>query len=361
MKNAIEPLNEDTPYEAAIVQEALCAHFKVPGHKSRLVTREKSFLGSGGGQIHYYCFTLENGSAKYRAFGKSAPANEREYRALQYLKGGLPEEERNIAIPITLLRNGNRSLLLLEYLEGYSNPLTIAKSIFLFPRRAQKIMTVGKAILDKMYGLQKHFKASYRPLSLKDTDETPGQPRPVSVFEQLENVKSISTWTKAALRNRINAILKNQTMARRGIVHGQMGMRNVMAARSNIAFIDWEYMQNEGLSLYDPCYAASMLLMRSVQLFVPRLELDMISRSLFQHVERLEEDMTETKHKKFICDSLWFAKCAAMIDTLWQFEATECRRLRALLGQEARRIKYLAYHIEKDAQTGDSPSLLSAT
>jgi hypothetical protein len=157
----------------------------------------------------------------------------------------------------------------------------------------------------------------------------------------------------------MDALLKNQTLARRGVVHGALGMRNIMMGRSNVSFIDWEFMEHEAISIYDPCYIATMVLMRGVRLFVPRSKLDRISDSLFEHIECMEERLTETKNEAFIRDVLWFGKCLAMIDTLWAYEGSEGSRLKALLGQQRRKIKYLAYRLEKEAKNGQSKSSAS--
>jgi len=350
-------MNTDTTLNDLSIKEALCKHFNMPADRSDLTTCEKRFPSLGGDQLRHYCFMLKDSRERHRAFGKVAGYIEWEYRVLQYLMKTVPKGQRHIiGPPIALLKDGSHSLLLLEYLEGYSNPFTILNSLRLFPNRALNITRMGKYMLDEIYGLQKHAPAIYRPVSLEDTDATPGQPLPIGVFKQIESIKSISIETKAALHNRINAILQNQIMVRRGVVHGSLGMRNIMVSRSNIAFIDWEYMQYEGLSIYDPCYIATMLLMKGVQLFVPRSKLDMISNSLFKHIEYLEDRLTETKNETFIHDGLWFGRCLAMIDTLWQYERRKCSRLKASLARERRQIEYLAYRIEKDAKNDESNS-----
>jgi hypothetical protein len=348
-------MNADAePYEPTVVKEALCKYFNMPSDRSQLTIEEKHFRGLGGPQIHYYHLTLRNGKVKRCAFAKTTPNYDREYRALQYLMKTIPEERRDTSRPIAFLTNRGHSLLILEYLEGYSSPLSILNSLCLFPNRALNITKLGKAIVDKIYDLQKHFPADYTPLSFEDIDELPGQPLPISVFKQLESIESISTETKTVLRNRIRSIVNNRVAVRRGVVHGQMGLRNIMIRRSNILFIDWEYMQAGGLCLYDPCYLATMLLMRSVQLFVCRFELDVISDCLFNHIKYLEEEVADARNQKFIEHGLWFAKCVAMVDTLWAYEAAECGWSKAFLGQLGRKIKYLAYHIEKDAVNGGS-------
>jgi hypothetical protein len=249
-------------------------------------------------------------------------------------------------------------LLLLEYLEGYSSPLSLLSSLRLFPRRTPGIIRLGKDIVDKVYDLQRQAPVICRPLSYNDTDAIPCQPMPISVFEQLKRIKCLSIETKKALHTRINAIVSNQTLVRRGVIHGQLGMRNIMVSRSNILFIDWEYMQSEGFCLFDPCYMATMLLMRGVQLFIPRSQLDMINEHLFKHIKTREDSLTETANRKFIGDALWFAKCVCMIDTLYDYERGECSLLKSLLRQQRRKIKYLAYDLENDARNRGWPSTI---
>lgn len=338
-------------YEPSMVKEALCKHFKTPLDKSTLETYKKRFVASGGGyQSHYYYFILKNRTEKYSAFGKIALNNIQEYRALQYLARAIPKEQSNFVRPIALLETDNRTLLLLEYLEGYSHPFTVFKSLSLFPDRESNIIRIGKIMLENIYSLQKHFKTVYRPVSLEDTHATPGQPTPTSIFKQIKNIKSISSEVKEKLNTRINAILKNQALARRGVVHGALGMRNIMVKRLNFAFIDWEYMQYEALSIYDPCYIVTMLLMRGLQLCVHRTKLDKIENTLFYFIMQLEKKKTIKENQKYIDDVLWFGKNLAMIDTLWAYEGAESTHVKEIIKQKSKQIKYLTYCIEKDVQ-----------
>jgi hypothetical protein len=165
-------------YKPSLVKEALCKHFNMPANGSRLTTYESRFRVSRGFQSHYYRFTLKDGRVKHRAFGKIALNNEQEYLALQHLMKTIPAEQRHIGRPIAILKERNRSLLLLEYLDGCSSPLTIVNPLRLFPNRALNITRIGEDMLDGIYGLQKHFPTVYRPLSSEDTDATPGQPTP---------------------------------------------------------------------------------------------------------------------------------------------------------------------------------------
>ena len=273
---------------------------------------------SRGYQSHYYLFSLTDGKEEHRAFGKIASNNEQEYRALKALMEAIPEPQRHFGRPIALLKQGHRSLLLLDYLEGCTSPFNVASSWRLLPNRSLNITRTGKTIIQKIYDIQNHFEAVNRPLTPEDIEATPGQPTPTGVLNQLERVRSLSAETKAALHSRIGEIVKNKTMSRRGVVHGALGMRNIMISRSGVSFIDWEYMEKEALSIYDPCYIATMVLMRAVQLCVRGSDLDTICNSLFQHIERLEEELTETKHKVFIRDVLWLGKCLAEVDPiLW--------------------------------------------
>lgn len=346
-------MNADTkPYDPALVKEVLCKYFNTPSNRSHLAVQERRFLGLGGDQFRYYHFTLTDGKQTHRAFGKTTLWHDREYRALHYLTKTIPEPQRNTSRPIASLTHRGYSLLLLEYLEGYSSPLSILSSLRLFPNRALNIIRLGKEIVDKIYDLQKHSPVIYTPLSSADTDATPGQPAPISVFEQLRRIKSLSVETKKTLHTRISAVVRTQTLVRRGLVHGQLGMRNIMVRRSNILFIDWEYMQSGGFCLFDPCYMAVMLLMRAVQLLISRPKLDLINQCLFQHIRMREEGLAAKSNEKFIDDGLWFGKCLSMVDTLYEYETGESSQLKAVVGQKHRKIKYLACHIEKDAANG---------
>lgn len=347
MRNA---MNSDIKPDAALIKETLCNHFNACSDKSNLVICEKRFLGLGGNEFRYYYFTLTNGARTYRAFGKVAGHLEREYRSLQYLVKTIPEEHRCIGDPIALLTDGSSSLLLLEYLDGYSNSFTLFNSLRFFSNRETSITRIGKEMVDGIYDLQKHAPTSYSRLSVEDTDATPGQPVPTSVLRQIEEIKTISTDAKAALRTRIDGLLQKQTMVRRGLVHGTLGTRNIMMNGTSIAFIDWAYMQCEGLCIYDPCYITTMLLIKGVQLFIPQSKLDRISKALFQHIKIRETSLATDTNRRFIDDALWFAKCLSMVDTLYEFETDESSVLRAVVRQKNQKIKYLAHAIEKSAK-----------
>jgi hypothetical protein len=331
------------------IKETLCQHFKLPLHKSSLRIQQQRYLGSGNDGFHYYIFALMDDTVTRRAFGKISPKNELENNALQYLMSSGADAQSDIGRPIALLKEGNRSLLLLEYLEGCSPALTLAHFLRIFPNTASNIIKLGKAILDKIYTLQTRCPTRYRSLSLEDAKNVPGQPEPIGVFEQVESLISLSNATKTALKSRINAILTRQTIVRKGLVHGQMGMRNIMIDdRSNVFFIDWEYLQSQGLCAYDPCYMIIMLLMRSVQLFVSQSALESIGNSLFLHTRCLEEFYVDSKYTRFVEDSLWFAKCLAMIDTLWTYETINGTWLKTSLSRKYPKIKYLTHLIENE-------------
>ena len=349
---AVEMSANDKPYEPAMVKEVLCKHFNTRSTGSQLTIREKQFLGLGGPRIHYYYLTLTADNVRHRAFGKISPKNQQEYRALEYLMRSGREAKRVIARPIGLLQNGDYSMLLLECLDGYSNPFSVLHVLRLSPNTAANITQVGKDILDRLYQLQEQCQTIYTPLSLADIAGAPGQPQPISLLAQLEAVKSISSEAKAQLRSGINRMVNNQVRVRRSVVHGQLGIRNIMMRRSNIAFIDWEYMQTQGLSIYDACYMVIMLVMRSAQLLIPRGGLEKISTSLFHHIRCLEERLTTPGDAGFVQDGLWFATSMAMIDTLWQYETNPGSRLKALIKQKPRKTRYLVRDLERHAKNG---------
>ncbi len=352
-QSSTDSMNSDAQdHDSAAVKEVLCSYFNMPSDTSHLAIQEKRFLGLGGPQFRYYYFTLTDGKRTCRAFGKTTLHHDREYRALQYLTKTVPEQYRNTSRPIASLRQAGNSLLLLEYLEGYSSALSMVNSLRLFPKRALNIIGLGKHIIDKIFDLQEHSPVIYTPLSLKDTDEIPCQPVPISIFEELRRIKSLSIETKEALRTRINALLSNQTLVRRGLIHGQLGMRNILVNHSNVLFIDWEYMQSAAFCLFDPCYMAIMLLMRAVQLLISSSKLDIINDDLFERIRVREESLAAEANRRFVNDALWFAKCLSMVDTLYEYETGESSRLKAVVGQKHRKIRYLACHIEKDAANG---------
>jgi len=341
----------EKPYDPAVIKDVLCRYFNMSSVRSQLSVQETRFLGLGGPQSRYFRFKLTDGSHTAHAFGKTTLYHDREYRALQYLTTTSPEAQKNASRPIASLQHAGYSFLLLEYLHGYSSPLTIGSLLRSFPTTTS-ITHLGRRIIDKIYLLQKQAPFSYTPLSFNDTEQTPAQPVPVDIFVQLGRIKSLSIGAKQALERRLTAIISSHTLVRRGLVHGQLGMRNIFVNHSDVMFIDWEYMQSAGFCLFDPCYMAIMLLMRAVQLLIASSKLDIINRDLFEHIRSCEESITDDLNSKVIADGLSFAKAIAMIDTLYEYEAGGGSSLKALVGQKYRKIKYLTCHIEKDAANG---------
>jgi hypothetical protein len=337
-------------FHPSMVKEALCKHFDLPSQKSRLSIQNLNFLGLGGGEIHYYRFLISDGRVTRSAFGKTTPKNEREYDALQYLTRRLTKDNRATSRAIALLQSNDYSLLLLEYLEGYTSALSIRNILAFLPNPASNITRLGKAIVDEIYHLQKQFGFTYSPVRPHDTDELPGQPQPTGVLEQLKQITALDDQAKAAVRVTLDAFLADGTAVRRGLVHGQMGLRNIMLRGTRIVFIDWEYMQPHGLCIYDACYMATMLLMRSAQLLLPRFVLDRIGDSVFAHIHRCENCLAPADKKEFVGKSVWFGKSLAMIDTLWQYERALSGRAATLLGCTHRKIRYLVSQLAQGTE-----------
>ncbi len=336
---------------ASSVKKAMCAYFGVRPEKSRLSIHEKNAFSKMENCRHYN-FVLSNGKKAYRAFGKASPNSGREYNNLRYLSEKLGGNQIVVPKAIGLVKDREYSILVVEYLEGYSRLFSAAQSLSLLPHCARGMLKIGRDVLNAIYELQGRFETTYNPLAVKDIEQTPNQPWPVSISQQLIDVKGISEEVKQKLNNRINGIAKGGVRVRRGVVHGDLGLRNVMMSRDGISFIDWDYMQYRGSSLFDPCYFVIMVLMRCIQMCLLRPKVDLIGRALFEHTRKLEEGSWPVENREGIKDGLWFEKCRAMIDTLWWYEKMEKNWATSVLKQRWRQISYLTNQIKEEARNG---------
>jgi hypothetical protein len=189
-------------------------------------------------------------------------------------------------------------------------------------------------------------------LSAEDVRGFPNQPKPIGVYYQLDTVHALSDETKSQLRTRLRAIVINKTPVRRGVIHGDLGMRNIMENNSSVSIIDWGYMQTNGVSLIDPCFFVVMLLMKSIQLLVPWGRVTSSGDNLFRQIKLLEEGMVDSENTKFINDSIWYGKCLSLIDTLWWYEKDNINYLKNIMKQRSRQVKYLTYLIDREAANG---------
>ena len=330
------------------IKDALCRYYNLSMQHSSLTLRQRNILTLRGHNNHIV-FVIEEGERRYRAFGKVSTNTEREYRNLHYVVSIIPEAEMRLPRPIALLKTSNGLLLLQEYLEGYSHLFSANRLKYILPGRTAAFESMGKEVIDTIYRVEQRFPVTNLPLSADDAKGIPNQPKPVGVFYQLETIRSLPLETKKVIKSRINWILGSNTLVRRGVVHGDMGLRNVMICSDDISFIDWDFMQLDGFSLIDPCYFVTMLMMRSVQLCLPWSKVTSLGKALVQHVKLLEESIADSNTSRFIDRGIWYGMCLSMIDTLWWYEKQNSDLGKAILKQRGRQLNFLAKYIEREA------------
>jgi len=301
-----------------------------------------------GGNSHYV-FHLQEGSVQRRVFGKITANSEREYRNLQYVTTGVPAGEMQLSRPIAVVGLPAGPLLLQEYLEGYSPLVSGRRLRYLVPGRTEALIHAGKTVLNTIYRIQQQFRMTWLPLSADDAAGIPNQPKAVGVFRQLETIQALAQETKKRIESRITSILGRNLMVRRGLIHGDLGLRNVLTRNGHISFIDWDYMQEQGFALLDPCYFAVILEMRSLQLMMSKQNVMKIDASLFDHIKDLEGSLIAPNGKPSLDDAIWFGKCLSLIDTLWWYEKDRSNYAAALLKQRGRQIDFLARSLEQEA------------
>lgn len=341
-------MNTITPQELATIKRDICSHFNLSEKKSSLTLRQKDNTALLGRNI-YYDVSIQDGPVRRRVFGKLSRHARKEFQNLKYIQQRKWMSAIRIPRAIAVVEIVNGSLLLQEYLDGYSHILENRRVKHYLPGRIGVIENTGRSILEKIYRVQERFRVSYSPVSLNDMAGLPNQPTVTGVVYQLDTVHSLSKDTKKRLGTKLNSIVINDVPVRRGLIHGDLGMRNIMERNFDISFIDWCYMQKEGISVIDPCFFVVMLLMRSIQLLVSWEKVNYLASSLFQQVKLLEETMDACPNSEFIDSGIWFIKCLCLIDTLWWYEKAENNGWKDLVRQRGRQIDYLVYLLEREA------------
>lgn len=338
------------------IKDILCHHYGVSLSTSRLQISKTNLIGFSGRTVHYHLI-LTNGEQRFRTFGKVIPTGDKpscntvygtftptvstEYNNLQYLAKLTPEQEIFFPRLIELVNAQKYSLLLLEYLEGYSNLSTTLSSLIL-PRRERitQIIEIGKSVLNKLNALQGNF---------SDINYFSLEPECKALMDKLDRIYSLSSETKKNLSVSITERAGKLTRVRKGIIHGDLGPRNILIGRSDVVFLDWEAMQKNRFSLYDSCYFVISLLMRCVQVFISQSQLDHISMVLFRHMINLEKSEA-TMEEQFVRDGVWLGKYLAQFHVLSSYE----RQLREgglhpFFRQRRRQIQFLVNMISRDA------------
>ena len=309
------------------VKGALCHHYGIPSSTSRLQIKRTNLVSFFGRTVHYH-LVLTSGEQRNRAFGKVIPKNDKpscnsvygtftptvltEYENLQYLAKLIPENEIFIPRLIGLVNAQGYSLLLLEHLEEFSNLSTImASSILPMRERITQIIKIGKSVLNKLSTLQGNF---------SNIGHSSLEPECKALMDKLDCICSLSSETRKNLSVNITERAEKLTRLRRGIIHSDLGPRNILIGRSGVVFLDWEAMQKNRFSLYDPCFFIVSLLMRCVQVFISQSQLDHISTVLFRHIIDLEKKSGVAMEEQSVRDSVWFGKQLAQLHVLSSYE-----------------------------------------
>jgi hypothetical protein len=278
------------------VLRLLCRHFDVPEAGSRLRVSTLNRTGFFGQRRHYRV-VLNHGARRFEAFGKVVtpddqvtchspygaftPTPQTEQNNLQFLARSCPAmPELPQLIGVAKAQDGY--VYLFELVKAAKNLSTLLTS-FLFRRtgRVARIITLGHRVLDGIHAWQRRCsELQYRTLD----------PERVALRSTIVAARSLLP----AVRERLTAFVDNELPAlsavRTGVIHADLGPRNILVAASRITFVDWEAMQRHCLASYDPCYAATVLTTRCVQLFLSEGELQHIHGALLARVTGLEAD-----------------------------------------------------------------------
>lgn len=272
---------------ASRVTEILSRHFGLDAADCRLRVKRSNLLGWRGKTTH--CdLTLICDTAVQMAFGKVIPHRAKpvchtaygdftadagtEYANLCWLAEAVPDEKHFHPSVIGLVPAGEMSLLLLERLSGYRNLSSMLSSRLLpRPGRVPWLIELGGRVLARLAEFQAAYSESGVALPKAEC---------AAIRRRLESVMSLPAAVRDRLLTEVEALEENLGPVRKGILHGDLGPRNIEIG-PEIAFLDWEAMRRDGLLLYDAAYFVVTFLTRCVQMCLSRSQLEHIAEELW--------------------------------------------------------------------------------
>lgn len=336
------------PHTIAEVKRILCRHWGVAEATSQLHVRRVNTLGLLGARSHYR-FRVRCGHVRFEAFGKVAFPNERlechsgygrfpadlhrEYANLVRLLS-IPGGVRISPTPIELVQTDTLSICLAESLEGYANLSHMLTAMVL--RRAHaaaRVVDLGKLVLSNLASWQRTCsRVADFPLEAEHT----------ALRERVDETESLSRQSKDRLVASFRARTSCPTQARKGMIHGDLGLRNILVSRPNVAFVDWEALQTDRLSLYDSTYFVVSLLMRCIQIYLRQAELEFVSTSLFRHLADLEASTEPCLDAASASHNIWLARRLAEVHLLSRYEQDLANGgVRSLMRRRRRQVNFL--------------------
>ena len=215
-------------------------------------------------------------------------------------------------------------------------------SSMILPRRdrVRQIIKTGEAVLNKLNSWQGSF-SDIKYFSLESECK--------ALLDRLDRISSLSSQTKKRVSANLTERVGKLGRVRKGIIHGDLGSRNILIGRSNVVFLDWEAMQNNRFSLYDPCYFVVSLLMRCIQAFITQRQLAHVSMALFRHMTNLEQKLETIVEEESVQDSVWLGKHLAQLHVLSVYER-DLRKggLHSFLKQRRHQVEFLVNLINRD-------------
>ena len=122
-------------------------------------------------------------------------------------------------------------------------------------RRIVRSLEMVRQVLERLFRLQDRS-SSYQTYVAKTE---------LGVFEsRLSEIGGLSSLEKTNLMESVRDRAANIPQARVGMVHGDLGTRNILRLGDHVVFLDWEMAYRNCMSLYDACFFCISILMRSV-------------------------------------------------------------------------------------------------
>lgn len=330
------------------VRRALSTYLDVPPGETRLRAIPTNWTGFFGPRRHCR-FVLTHRSRRFLAFGKIAadgqraasrsvygtmtPGPEAEYENLKLLERLMPRPQGTPTL-VGLVRAGGLTICLFEYLEGFSNlSAVLAESLLRRPTaRLALLADMGRAVLHRLYAWQPAC-SRWEVCTLDD--------ELAALRRTLNEVSALLPDARTGFEVTAPAPAPRR---RRGIIHGDLGPRNILVSGQDVTVVDWEGMQRDRLSLYDPCYFVASLVVRGVQLLLPARALRDLRATLMDQVRTLEAALDPDADPDAVGRDVGFAARLAEAHLLAAYGRDLQRRRRWSLTQRRRQVAFLLEH-----------------